>query len=458
MFNNTASIQSSVNAGATNERTGFYDRIHLSLEVVPDHFNETIHYITHHDAVRQINRLIQSPDVASAITAVLGEEEFKQLKPWLNDVAKDGRQQPIKTYIDTAFQRLRFGTTLGVMGFKASTGIMQLFGIMTTAAELGAGPTMKGIYTTVGRSWYLKAVRNLLGSRDDMQTGWEFATEKSKVMNHRVKTMDREIRNAMDRLRGKSGIVAAVQEASMKHIALIQTYMIDLPTWHAAYQKELAESGDEAKAINRADWSVENLQGSGATKDMATLMRNQAKIHTTFTMFMTFFSSLGNLSRDLVKGGRTGIYSPTSIAAKTMFLFTLPVFFEMLMRGEFEEPDDDDDRLSKFATQVALYPTTSIPFVRDVAGGLIGDYGYNSSPVAAMLERGIQGSKQIGERAFTDDEVTKAEIKNTSKLAAAAAGIPGVNQAWATGEHLYDVIENGEELTLRELTFGPDRE
>jgi hypothetical protein len=458
MFNNTASIQSSVNAGATNERTGFYDRIHLSLEVVPDHFNETIHYITHHDAVRQINRLIQSPDVASAVTAVLGEEEFKQLKPWLNDVAKDGRQQPIKTYIDTAFQRLRFGTTLGVMGFKASTGIMQLFGIMTTAAELGVGPTMKGIYTTVGRSWYLKAVRNLLGSRDDMQTGWEFATEKSKVMNHRVKTMDREIRNAMDRLRGKSGIVAAVQEASMKHIALIQTYMIDLPTWHAAYQKELAESGDEAKAINRADWSVENLQGSGATKDMATLMRNQAKIHTTFTMFMTFFSSLGNLSRDLVKGGRTGIYSPTSIAAKTMFLFTLPVFFEMLMRGEFEEPDDDDDRLSKFATQVALYPTTSIPFVRDVAGGLIGDYGYNSSPVAAMLERGIQGSKQIGERAFTDDEVTKAAIKNTSKLAAAAAGIPGVNQAWATGEHLYDVIENGEELTLRELTFGPDRE
>jgi hypothetical protein len=141
-----------------------------------------------------------------------------------------------------------------------------------------------------------------------------------------------------------------------------------------------------------------------------------------------------------------------------MFLFTLPVFFEMLMRGEFEEPDDDDDRLSKFATQVALYPTTSIPFVRDVAGGLIGDFGYNSTPVAAMLERGIQGSKQIGERAFTDDEVTKAAIKNTSKLAAAAAGIPGVNQAWATGEHLYDVIENGEELTLRELTFGPDRE
>mgnify|MGYP000501024771 CR=1 FL=1 len=457
MFNNTASIQSSVNTGATNERTGFYDRIYLSLEVIPDHFNETIHYITHHDAVRQTNRLIQSPDVASAITGVLGEEEFKQLKPWLNDVAKDGRQQPVKTYIDVAFGRLRFGTTLGVMGFKASTGIMQLFGIMTTAAELGVGPTVQGIYTTIGRSWYMNALRRVLGSREDMQTGWDFAAERSKVMNHRAKTMDREIRNAMDRLQGKSGMVAAVQETSMKHIALIQTYMIDLPTWHAAYDKELSESGDESKAINRADWSVENLQGSGATKDMATILRNQSKIHTTFTMFMTFFSSLGNLSRDLVKGARTGIYSPTSVAAKTMFLFTLPVFFEMLMRGELDEPEGEDDRMSDFLTKVALYPITSVPYVRDVASGLLSDFGYNSSPVASLLEKGIQGSKQMIERGFTDEEMTLSAVKNTSKLVAAAAGIPGVNQMWATGEHLYDVIEEGEDLTARQLLFGPER-
>ncbi len=243
----------------------------------------------------------------------------------------------------------------------------------------------------------------------------------------------------------------------MKHIALIQTYMVDLPTWHAAYSKELSESGDEAKAIKRADWSVENLQGSGATKDMATILRNQSKIHTTFTMFMTFFSSLGNLSRDVIKGKRTGIYSATSVAAKSMFLFTLPVFLEMLMRGELDEPEDEDERLGKFVTGVALYPINSVPFVRDVASGLLGDYGYNSSPVASVLEKGIQGAKQIGERAFTDEEITKSAIKNASKVVAAAAGIPGINQVWATGEHLYDVIEEGEDLTVRELLFGPDR-
>lgn len=457
MFNNQASIQASVNASATSERTGFYAPVMLDLNVVPEHFNEVTHFITHHDAVRQINRLINSDSVADAITGVLGDSEFKQLKPWLNDVAKDGRGQPVKTFIDEAFGRLRFGVTLGAMGFKASTGIMQFFGLMTTAAELGVGPTVKGIYTVVGKSWYMRAVRRTLGSRDDMQTTWEFASERSKVLPHRTQTMDREIRNAMTRLKGKSGFVAATQEVSMKHIALIQTYMVDLPTWMAAYDKRISETGDEGEAIRFADVSIESLQGSGATKDMATLLRSQSKIHTTFTMFMTFFSSLGNLSRDLVKGSRTGLYSKTDIAAKTMFLFTLPVFFEMLMRGDFDEPEDEDDRLQKYLTGVALYPVASIPFVRDVASGVLGDYGYNQSPVSALLERGIAGSKGLMTAGLTDKEVTKAQLKNVSKLAAAAVGLPGINQAWATGEHLYDVFEEGEDFTVREGLFGPDR-
>jgi hypothetical protein len=458
MFNNTASIQSSVNTGATNERTGFYDRIYLSMEVVPDHFNETIHYITHHDAVRQVNRLIQSPDVASAITAVMGEAEFKELKPWLNDIAKDGRQQPVKTYIDEAFGRLRFGTTLGVMGFKATTGIMQLFGIFTTAAELGVGPTVKGVQAVVGNAWYMRTIRKLLGSRENMQSGWDFANERSKVLPHRVKTMDREIRNAMNRLSKKTGPLAAVQEVSMKHIALIQVYMVDLPTWHAAYDKHLSENGDEVKAVHFADVTLENTQGSGATKDMARIMRSQSKIHTTFTMFMTFFSSLGNLTRDLIRGTKSGVYSPTSAAAKAMFLFTIPVFLEMFMRGELDEPEGEDERMSNFLTMVALYPVTSVPFVRDVASGAFTDFGYNSTPVAAMMERGITSGKGLVKNIMTDEDITLGQIKNVSKLIAAGIGVPGVNQMWSTGEHLYDVIEDGEEFTTRELLFGPSRE
>jgi hypothetical protein len=445
MFSNNSSIQSSVNTGSTNERTGFYDAIRLSLDVVPAHFQEAIHYITHHDPVREVNRLIRDQRVAQTIKEKLGPEEYAQLRPWLNDIAKDGREAPTKMFWDDILQRLRFGVTLGAMGFKASTGIIQISGLSNALAEVGTANTMQ-------------AMRSILGSTTTMKQAWDFAVENSKVMEHRAQTMDREIKNAMKRIEGKRGLMAAVQEASMKHIALIQTYMVDLPTWHASYIKGMKEWGDETRAFQYADWVVENVQGSGATKDLARIMRGQSETGRMFTMFMTFFSSLWNMERDLVKGARSGAYSTTNLAAKAMFLFTIPVLFEMMMRGEFsKEDEDEEEKLQRMLTAVAMYPVQSVPFVRDIANAVTGDFGYNISPMQSIVEQGTRTIPQLVEAGFTDEEVTKSQVKGATKFIGAAAGVPGTAQAWATGEHLYDVVVEGEELTMHQLLFGPER-
>lgn len=439
-------IQASVNASATNERTGYFAPIRLSLDVVPTHFQETIHYITHHDAVRETNKLIKNAEVAAAIKAKLGPEEYAQLKPWLNDIAKDGREAPMKTWWGSILQKLRLGTTLGVMGFKASTGIIQISGLSNTVAEVGLAHT-------------LKAAKNVLGSVDNMKDAWGFATANSKVLATRAKTMDREIKNALEQIQGKRGMLAAVQEASMKHIALIQTYMVDLPSWYAAYYKGMDEWGDEARAYKYADWVIENVQGSGNTKDLATVYRNQSQEARMFTMFMTFFSALWNLERDLVKGAKSGAYSTTNVAAKSMFLFTVPVLFDMLMRGDLGEPDDgDDERLQRFLVNSALFPVQSIPFVRDIASGVIGDFGYNISPLAQMIDTGVTAIPKLIENGLTDGEITKSQVKGATRFIGAATGVPGISQMWATGEHMYDVISEGEELTMHQLLFGPKRD
>lgn len=445
MFGGTMSIQASVNASATNERTGYYGPIKLSLDVVPNHFQETIHYITHHDAVRQVNKLIRNDKVAQTIIDKLGQEEYNQLKPWLNDIAKDGREAPLKTFWGSMLQRLRFGVTLGAMGFKASTGIIQISGLSNTVAEVGIGPVMQ-------------ATRSILGSPETIRSAWDFAVENSKVMNHRAQTMDREIKNAMKRIEGKRGVLAAAQEMSMKHIALIQTYMVDLPTWHAAYIKSMDDFGDEQRAYRYADWVVENVQGSGVTKDMAQIMRGQSEEARMFTMFMTFFSSLWNLERDLVKGAKSGKYSVTNVGAKAMFLFTIPVLFEMLMRGEFGGDEEPEEQLQTMLTKTAMFPLQSVPFVRDVVNAVGGDYGYNITPLQSLLEQGTQTIPKIVTSGFTDDEITKGQAKGASKFAGAALGIPGTGQAWATGEHLYDVIEEGEDFTVHQLLFGPKKD
>ena len=58
---------------------------------------------------------------------------------------------------------------------------------------------------------------------------------------------------------------------------------------------------------------------------------------------------------------------------------------------------------------------------------------------------------------LADGEITKGQAKAVSKLAGIALGVPGTGQAWATGEHLYDVIAEGEDFTTHQLLFGPDR-
>lgn len=453
MFAEGGFIRPTADTGAKFERTEFFGPIKLNLDVVPNHIQEVIHYITHFDAVRQIHKLTNDPEIAAAISERIGPEEYKQFKPWLNDIAKEGRDAPEKSYITKVFQRLRFGVTLGAMGFKASTGIMQVSGLSNAAAELGTGNLVRGL-RDVFESGGTRSFRSLGVNQD----AWDWAVANSKVMEHRAKSFDREIKNAMNQIAGKRGVIPAVQEASMKHIALIQTYLVDLPTWYGAYHKGMQDfDGNEKRAFQYADWAVENIHGSGATKDMARLMRLPDELARQMSMFMTFFSALWNQERDAFRGAVNGTYSPTQVAAKMMFLFAIPVAFEMLLRGELGD-EDDDEELQKYLTNLALYPVQSVPFLRDIANVAATDFPYRGSPAIDLMAKGLQGTEKVFGGMLTDDEITKAQVKNASKLAAAAAGIPGTGQAWATGEHLYEVLEEGEDLTLREFLFGPNRE
>lgn len=439
MFGPMFNMNQSVNTGVVNERVEVYYPIHLNLNVVMQHFDETIHYITHHEPVRQLNRVLNNKSVRKAIETRFGRHEFKNLKNWLNAIAKDGRKNEPNGYIESAIQRLRFGTTLGVMGFKASTGLMQLLGSTNSIAEIGP-------------KHFYRGVRQMFTDYDGIAEMRDFAYSRSKSLEARVISMDREMKSAMAKLQGKRGVIAAVQEASMKHIAYIQLYTVDLPAWFGAYNKKLEETGDEVKAAAYGDWVIENIQGSGATKDLANIMQGSSELRKAMTMFMTFFSSFGNQQRDFGRGIMKGDITPTTAAGMVMMMYVLPVILESLLRGEIDL--EDEEMAEKLATKMALYPTAVVPFFRDVASAGIGEYGYNASPVFSILEQGLAGAKGM-----SDGEITKSEIKRASKLAGAALGIPGTSQLWSTGESLYAIVEKGEEQTITELLVtGPKKD
>jgi len=435
-------VQPVARTGARINRTEFVGPIKFSLDVVPNHIQEVIHFITHYDAIKQVNKLTGDPRIAAAIKTKLGPAQYALLKPWLNDVAKDGKEAPIKSGLESLARRLRFGTTYGVMGFKASTGLIQIAGIFNTAAEVGVVRT-------------LRAVRTVLGSEKSIRETWEFAKANSKVLEHRQQTMDREIKNALISLQSKRGPLAVVQEAAMMHIALVQTYTVDLPSWYAAYAKGMDKfEGDEQRAFQYADWVVENVQGSGLTKDMSSIMRSKSELYRLGTMFMTFFSSLYNHNADVKRAVQAGQLSIPAAVGKLMLLWTLPALFETVMREGWGDEDDEESLLERTLVGTAMMPITTVPFFNQVANGVISGYGYSASPVFPLVEGGVEATRALAE----GGELTKYKIKQASKAVGIAFAIPGVNQAWITGEHLYDYAVEGEDLSMRYLLVTTNKD
>lgn len=440
MFSAAGFVQASVTTGSTEARTGYTGPIRLNLDVVPNHFNDVIHYITHHEPVRQLNKLFRDNRVMDMIKKKMGPDEASQLRPWLNDVAKDGRQGEPKTYIDRVMQRLRFGTTLVTMGFSASTGLMQLLGLSNAIGEVGVKNFMQSF--------------RAIFANGSFKEGVEFAMENSNTLRHRAKTMDREMKNVFNELQGEDGMLAKIQNVSMRHIAYIQLYAVDIPTWYAAYIKGMKDHGDERRAMKYGDWAVENVQGSGSVKDMAAIMRSKAETLKILTMFMTFFSSLWNMQRDLKKGQHDAL----DVASRLTFMLTLPVIIEALMKEKIDDEDEPEEQLQTILTEIALYNVASVPVARDVASGLISDFGYNFSPIAQIIETGTRATPQVIEALATGETPTKAQVKGATKFAGTVLKVPGVGQAWKSYEHLYDVLENGEDPEAMRLLLGPVRD
>lgn len=436
LFGGNNFLRPDVSAGSINERTDFAAPILFELNVINNHVQEVIHFITHYEAVTQIDQMVRDPVFREAYTEAFGKGHYDGIRKWLVAVSNDGTNMDPSNYIQKIIREIRVGTSLVAMGFKASTGVMQLFGTFTTIDEVGLKYTLKGI-------------RNTLGTFEQMKDAHTFAMSNSKVLPSRITNFDRDAKFAMDRFKGKSNMPNQIRAAAFMHIGYIQMYTVDLPAWNGAYAKSMDEKGDHDLAVKFADRAVEQTQGTGAVRDMAEVMRDGGEYQKAFTMFYTFFSVLFNRLRD-IKRGQVSIKDTPETIARIALLITLPVIFESLFRGS--RPEDDETWLEWMLVQQMLYSAQSIPFLRDAVNGSLGDYGYELTPVAGTIGAIVKATGDLTE----EGELTRGELKNTVKAFGAVLKLP-TGQAWNTGEHLYDVVEGNRDFTLNEAIFGQKR-
>lgn len=397
----TSGRVASVDHGSMKQRTatGLGTPLALSLDVIPRHVSETAHMLAFRRPVLEVGKILRRKEVNGAIQETAGVEIAKALRDWLAYVAGE---RPARTGWNKAASWARKNAALYALGFKLSTMLAQMTGLLAATSEIGLKWTLRGVADTYGRGNPLEAYRTVMAL--------------SPMMRNRITSIDRDVFEASSKLMDTGSTHRALDPfVRMKSfmetkgfvpMGVIQMAFSDLPTWNGAYAKALTENGGDIEAAARyADAVVERTQVGGAEKNLAAVQRG-SELGKLMTMFYSYFSALYNLSARRVtmlhrRRDAASVYRLATLVLLTWF--AEPVLMGTLLgKAPDDEGDDWEDWLSWGAKEAFFNPFNMVVGVRDVASmvdsyvsGYSGRYRLSSAldVFDSAMKFGIQAGK-----------------------------------------------------------------
>ena len=388
--------RASVNSSMTKSRTGYAAPVNLDISRLASGLDNTIHFITHYEAVRNANKVLGDRDIKAALENKVGIPHTEELTNWVAALAANGNDREPIDIISKLIQQMYNNTTVAVLGFSYSTLAMQTLGLTNGQDRLLAD------------SSYSPAALAVV--QKDIAVGVQAAFSPAHVksvmvlsgeMRGRRKSMDREVAQVLKNISMKTGAISGVQRFSMEAIAQVQFYTVDIPVWTAAYNRSLrgivkgVGKGDTDAAVLYADRVVRQSQSAGGLKDLSAIQR-QKGLYKGLTMFYSFFSALYAVLRSVgAEFGQNVRQTPiasTSRAATRMFvLLALSSIGSGLVRGDLPDWEDDEDEETKSLftyiwQEAAGTAAGSIPVVRDIATSALTGYGYSGGAGSIAFE------------------------------------------------------------------------
>lgn len=442
--------RANTNRGATKARLDqFRAAVKLDYEqVVTSHLAKVIKDISHREAVIGINKILTVPTIKQGLIDRIGEQGYEQARKWLQTLVMDRADTLHQASgLGGLVMKARTNTAIVTMGWKISTMMAQFAGI-TPVLDLV-------------RPRYLTQAL-VQSARHPAQT-WAFVSEKSGEMRNRSNTIERDMKDALLRLRGEGGALADVRRTAF-YLTALADRMVTMPAWLGGYKQALAEGMGEEDAVRAGDRAVRLSQGAGGSKDLAAVQRNN-ELMKLLTMYYTPFNVLYARLRDLGhQQAVNGIgYLPKAVARFTA-LVIIPAVLGDLLAGR--GPDDDEDEAMWAARKILLYPVATVPVVRDLSGymeaGLIEATGegemrfqpsYKLSPVVGAIEKiaRVPGKLYDVSTGNKDADEVAWDIFETSGY---VLGLPTA-QPRITGEYLTDLLSgNADPENAAELMQG----
>lgn len=406
--------------------------------VITQHITEVTHRLAWQEFLVDANRLMRASKIDGAIREHYGPEVLKAMRDALEDVAAG------EVGAQNAFERgvnyLRTGATIAGLGWRITTSLLQPIGLTQSMVRIGPKYVGRGL-----AEW--------LGDSVKMENTAKRIYEKSDFMRLRGKTMQREISEIQNQIKGKSSAI----EASYFYLIQKMQLAADIPTWLGQYHKAVEGGADEATAIAQADQAVIDAQGGGQIKDLAAIQRGGPMLKL-FTNFYSFFNTTYNLTSEAV--GRTNFKNPLSVgrlAVDMLLLYSVPAVMGTLLKAVLHSGDKDQDEkklIRQLISDQLTYLFGTMVGLRELAGavqttaGLPGDYQGPAS-VRVFAEIAKLG-KQVGQ-----GEVDEALLKALDNVGGILFHYPA-GQINATADGLATMAQ-GKTSNPGALLVGSDR-
>jgi len=364
------------NARAATRRGSQIERVsgvrrpmRLDLDVLTEHIGEQVGIITMAETVENVNKVLRKKEIQETAQNVLGRDGKEMLDLWLKDVAVGGSLSG--GTINRALRTIRTNYTVGRLGLRPITALLQFSGLSHTVADLGAKRTFKGVAR--------------MFSRGNPYTMAKEVAEKSLFMQERRFTLNRDIADALNEYSSRAANAQQKMAALMLYPMQKMQELVDTSTWLAAYDKGIADGMDDPDAVRAADIAVARLQSSGLTSDLAAIERGTLNTATqrqelvkASTMFFSYFNAKYNLLKNKNIQFKNKQISGVDLAMSYLMALLVEGFISAAIMGQIDWDDDDDEELTALEIGKGILGMTinnaasTIPFVRTISGGAQG--------------------------------------------------------------------------------------
>ncbi len=345
---------------------GLGSSLKFKLGVIDAHVYNIVNDLAMREPCMDAARILRHKTVRNAIERVAGTDTCLAIMPWLRDVV---RERPFEgNFIDSAFHWMRNGLSYMAMGFNVGTSLLQASGLLVSISRIGLKYMARGLRETYQGTMHVnpfEAGRRLMASYQEVAA-------KSPFMATRLKSWQREVKDASRMMTNGRGIRGWLQEHAFDLISIAQLG-VDLPTWNGAYLQGLDRyNGDEAKAVAHADRVVRLTQGSGRTADLAAIQRG-GELQKTVTTFYSWFNTMLNLAVLTKSEVQHAATKKEAVQKAAAFLFwawfgtqAMEIVLDGL-RGRGPEDDDDEKEWAKYlGGKFAGFWAGMIPLGRDI--------------------------------------------------------------------------------------------